>query len=250
MATDEATYLDEELIKSFMGLISGHLSQVEGNTVYVEIDELCDAFGIKLKGDWEQENWRLGHTIEKLNRKNLGIKALEVISGLDPINTTSAPVNHIKNCNPDIRGISFEVDFKKFGKRKIINAIKNKNVEATNRVEKITIIAMNNGKYSVAVNGNYMKIKSIRESKWWTIFIEEIEKRDVLNRTDNKKVPDEMVDYFNSNTKKCLIYMNGEYKPTQIFVNGEDDREINYDVKTELIDEKEYSKRKRKQDSR
>jgi len=112
-------------------------------------------------------------------------------------------------------------------------------------IKKIILIELRSGKHLIAVNDDYSKVKKIRKSKYYPIFIEEVSKREVLNRTDNVKVSDEMAEYFNTN-KKCIIYMNGKYALKAIFTGNEDEREINWEVKTEIIDEDIYLKRLKK----
>ena len=116
-------------------------------------------------------------------------------------------------------------------------------------VKKIAVIELKTGKYLLTVNDDYAGAKKIRKSKYYPIFIDEVSKRDTLNRTDNKKISDEMAEYFNHN-KKCLVYMNGKYELTTVFVGNEDDREISWEVKTELIDEATYLKRLKKADKK
>ena len=108
-------YIDEHILKNFLELISKHLSHIEGNTVYIEINELCDTLGIKLKGDWEQENWRLGHTIEKLNLIDSGVKAIEAFAYFPapPLNEKVLNIESIKNWTPDLDGVAFEVNIEK-----------------------------------------------------------------------------------------------------------------------------------------
>jgi len=116
---------------------------------------------------------------------------------------------------------------------------------SNDKIEKITIIELKNGRHLLAVNDDYKGVKKIRKSKYYPIFIEEVSKRDVLNRTDNKKVSDEMAEYFNNN-KKCIIYMNGKYPLKTIFTGNEAEREISWEVKTEIIDEDTYSRQMKK----
>ncbi|MBU2539573.1 hypothetical protein KJ786_00195 [Patescibacteria group bacterium] len=113
------------------------------------------------------------------------------------------------------------------------------------KIKKITIIELKDRKHLLAVNDDYKNVKKIRKSKYYPIFIEEIAKREVLNRTDNNKISNEMAEYFNNN-KKCLAYMNGKYGLTAIFTGDEEEREINWEIKTEIINEDDYLKRLRK----
>lgn len=126
-----------------------------------------------------------------------------------------------------------------------MGGVKAESVKSEEDIKKIIIVELKSGRYLLAVNDDYNKVKKIRKSKYYPIFIEEVSKRDVLNRTDNKKVADEMAEYFNTN-KKCIIYMNGKYALTTIFIGNEDEREINWEVKTEIIDEATYLKRVKK----
>ena len=123
--------------------------------------------------------------------------------------------------------------------------VKEENNKGKEDIKKITIIELKSGKYLLAVNDDYKGVKKIRKSKYYPIFIEEVSKRDVLNRTDNKKVSDEMAEYFNNN-KKCIIYMNGKYPLKTIFTGNEAEREISWEVKTEIIDEDAYLRKMKK----
>src|SRR5581483_11248889 len=53
-------------------------------------------------------------------------------------------------------------------------------------VKKIAVIELKTGKYLLTVNDDYAGAKKIRKSKYYPIFIDEVSKRDTLNRTDNK----------------------------------------------------------------
>jgi len=154
---------------------------------------------------------------------------------------------NVENIKPTMVRFQMYILLKLNEKEKELKAgIKHKNNQ---QIEKITIIELKSGKYLLAVNDDYKGVKKIRKSKYWAIFIEEVLKREVLNRTDNKKVSDEMAEYFNNN-KKCLIYMNGKYDLIAIFNGSEDEREINWEVKTEIIDEDTYLSRLKKENKK
>ncbi len=143
------------------------------------------------------------------------------------------------------RGVRFSfiknniIELKKFRKSLENGKIQKGERFDNKQIEKITLIELKNGKYLLAVNDDYKSVKKIRKSKYYPIFIEEVSKREILNRTDNHIISDEMAEYFNTN-KKCIIYMNGKYPLKTIFTGNEDEREINWEVKTEIIDEATY----------
>lgn len=113
-----------------------------------------------------------------------------------------------------------------------------------NKIEKIKIIEMKNGKHLIVVNDNYNEAKPIKNTEWWGIFIKEIKERGMFNRTNIKEIPKSMVDYFNYNKGKCPIYMGGKYDLTDIFVGRSKDTTINPEVKTKTMTETQYLTRK------
>lgn len=122
--------------------------------------------------------------------------------------------------------------------------------EEFKEIRKITLIEMNNGKYLIAINDNYKEVKKLSMySEWWQIFIQEVKNRNLPydRRTNVKEIPKKMVDFFNYN-KKCSIYLDGKYKLTNIFAGRSIDTMINPDIKTEIISEKKYLRRKQKQE--
>jgi hypothetical protein len=137
---------------------------------------------------------------------------------------------------------------------KINESEKNKKIiknESKKEIKKITIIKMNNGGYFFAVNDDYDELRPIKNNgKYWPIFIDEIDQRDVKpeTRQNVKVISREMVDYFNYNSR-CPVYMGGKYALTDIFTGKGVDTIISPDIKTKLITEKQYSiirSRKRK----
>ncbi len=138
-------------------------------------------------------------------------------------------------------------DFIKYLRKKQIISLKNVGGE---KIKKITIIKMKDGKKLIAVNDNLAETKEIKDySEWWQIFIKETEERNMRpeTRSNVKTISKDMADYFNYNTQKCPIYMGGKYKPTEIFTGRGDDAKLNPDIKTEPITEKQYLiRRKRK----
>ena len=127
----------------------------------------------------------------------------------------------------------------------------NNKLNNANKIEKITIIELKNGRRSVAVNDNYNETREIKDnSESWQIFIKEIKDKNIRpdNRTGVKDISVSMRDYFNYN-ENCPIYMSGEYALTEI-ITGRDIRGINPEIKTKIISEKQFStlqKRKAKQ---
>lgn len=115
------------------------------------------------------------------------------------------------------------------------------------KIKKITLINENN--YRIAINNHYKEIKKIpKYSDWWKIFVQEIKNRNIPweKRTDVKEIPKEMSDYFNYNTK-CPIYFKGKYKLTNIFTGRNPDIMINPEIETEIISEKKYLSRLKRQ---
>jgi len=115
-------------------------------------------------------------------------------------------------------------------------------------IKKITLIEMDKDEYLFAINDNYKEIKKVpKYSEWWKIFIKEIKNRNVPyeKRIETKEIPKEMADFFNYN-KKCAIYFGGKYKLTNIFIGRGIDIRINPEIKTEVISEKQYQRRKQK----
>lgn len=129
----------------------------------------------------------------------------------------------------------------------------NKHQKEKNKIKKITIIKMDNGKLLIAVNENYSETKEIKGySEMWKIFVKEIEDRNIKpeTRTDVKEISKAMTDYFNYNSTKCPIYMGGKYALTEIFTGKGDDTMISTEVKTEIITEAKLLLRKKRKDKK
>ena len=121
--------------------------------------------------------------------------------------------------------------------------------ENKGKIEKITIIKKDSGKFLLAINDNYGETKELKSSsKWWKIFIREIEERNMKpeTRTNVEEITKDMSVYFNYNDEKCPIYMNGKYALTEIFVGQRADTIINPEIKTEIIPESKFLSRKNK----
>jgi len=143
----------------------------------------------------------------------------------------------------------FSNKYKEF-KSSILKEIKSdKKIHNAEKIERITIIELDNDRKMVAVNDNYNETKTItKRSKWWKIFIEEIKARDIKpeTRTDVQEISKDMVDYFNYNKEKCPIYINGKYKTTEIFTGRGHDAMLNPDIKIEIITERSWKLRCKK----
>jgi len=137
--------------------------------------------------------------------------------------------------------------YKQF-RAKFSEHLKSDKPDASNeKIKKIIIIKMNDGKKLVAINDNLTETKEIKDySEWWQIFIREIEERNIRpeTRSDVKEISKDMLDYFKYNIQKCPIYMSGKYKPTEIFIGRGDDATLNPDIKTKIMTERQYLARK------
>jgi hypothetical protein len=117
------------------------------------------------------------------------------------------------------------------------------------KIQKITIIKTDTGKFLIAVNDDYSETREVKgSSEMWKIFIKEVEDRNIKpeTRTDVKEISKAMADYFNYNAKKCPIYMGGKYALTEIFTGRGIDTTINPEIKTEIINENKLSSRKKR----
>lgn len=110
------TYIGGGIVRNFLELISEHLSRSDDNSVYIKVDEVCNALGIKNSGDWEGENWNLSRLLQIINLKNLGVTALGGISYYPafPDKEQSHSIEEIAKDLPNLDGISFEVGMEKF----------------------------------------------------------------------------------------------------------------------------------------
>lgn len=108
----DSGYIDNHLLRSFLGLISKEFSlSRDDTTIRINISKLYNIFQIDDKQNFEFSIQDLWHILEKINKKRLGIMATKVISSMDyPLDERIYDFNPNEFPNPDIYSINFEIN--------------------------------------------------------------------------------------------------------------------------------------------
>ncbi|OGZ64807.1 MAG: hypothetical protein A3A98_02220 [Candidatus Staskawiczbacteria bacterium RIFCSPLOWO2_01_FULL_40_39] len=220
--TNKDSYIDNKFLVNFLDLVSKNLLYFNDGELYIGIGEICDAFEIKKTEHWEIQNQKLGQIFEKINLKDLGVQAVEEVSGLTPDVETSSPISNLKNCDPTLNGIIFEVDIEEF-KKSLEHYSHNKNIGTKEKMSLIEKeINFDDNRTTIKISGKDVFLPPFKNEHFlcrvmfqhlkgepidWSIVYEEMtddKEPDSDKKTKNKRMVYDTMEALNTRIKEIL----------------------------------------------